>query len=64
MKFHEKQSSKSGLFSTFFQKNLCMSDTGFLFIFGCQVAKNGENKPFSPHYLDHVPNRPRTACTL
>jgi hypothetical protein len=44
MKFHEKQSSKSGHFSTFFQKNLCMSDTGFLFIFGCQVAKIGPKK--------------------
>jgi hypothetical protein len=28
----------------FFQKSLCMSDTGFLFIFGCQVAKIGPQK--------------------
>jgi hypothetical protein len=44
MKFHEKKSSKSGHFSTFFQKSLCMNDTGFLFIFGCQVAKISPQK--------------------
>jgi hypothetical protein len=44
MKFHEKQSSESGHFSIFFQKNLCMSDTGFVFIFGCQMAKIGLKK--------------------
>jgi hypothetical protein len=41
MKLHEKNPQNLATLEFFSRKNLCVSDTGILFSFGCQVAKIG-----------------------